>query len=75
MTTREIEFDPDKAAKNWKEHKVMFDDAALVLLILRGLNAGMIAKATRLEKSDGRLWARYTMFCLLSIRSAGIKRA
>ncbi|MDR0684172.1 MAG: BrnT family toxin [Spirochaetaceae bacterium] len=30
MTIREIEFDPDKAAQNWKYHKVMFEDAALV---------------------------------------------
>jgi uncharacterized DUF497 family protein len=30
MTAREIEFDPDKATQNWKEHKVLFDDAALV---------------------------------------------
>jgi uncharacterized DUF497 family protein len=30
MTTREIEFDPDKAARNWRVHKVMFEDAALV---------------------------------------------
>jgi uncharacterized DUF497 family protein len=30
MTTRKIEFDPDKAALNWKQHKVMFEDAALV---------------------------------------------
>jgi uncharacterized DUF497 family protein len=28
--TREIEFDLDKAAQNWKTHKVLFDDAALV---------------------------------------------
>jgi uncharacterized DUF497 family protein len=30
MTTRDIEFDPDKAEQNWKEHKVMFEDAAFV---------------------------------------------
>jgi uncharacterized DUF497 family protein len=28
--TREIEFDLDKAVQNWKTHKVLFDDAALV---------------------------------------------
>jgi len=30
MTTKEIEFDPDKAKLNWQEHKVDFNDAALV---------------------------------------------
>jgi uncharacterized DUF497 family protein len=30
MTTREIEFDPDKAEQNWKEHKVKLETAALV---------------------------------------------
>ena len=30
MTTREIEFDPEKAKLNWQEHKVDFEDAALV---------------------------------------------
>ena len=30
MTTREIEFDPEKAKINWQEHKVDFEDAALV---------------------------------------------
>ena len=30
MTTREIEFDPDKAKTNFQLHKVDFEDAALV---------------------------------------------
>jgi len=30
MTTREIEFDPEKAKLNLQEHKVDFEDAALV---------------------------------------------
>jgi|GEM_PF-4157803 len=32
MTTREIEFDPEKAKLNWREHKVEFEDAALVFI-------------------------------------------
>ncbi|MHC6203353.1 BrnT family toxin [Breznakiellaceae bacterium SP9] len=32
MTTREIEFDPEKAALNLKEHKVSFEAAALVFV-------------------------------------------
>ena len=30
MTTVQIEFDPEKAKINWQEHKVDFEDAALV---------------------------------------------
>jgi len=30
MTTREVEFDQGKAKINWQEHKVDFEDAALV---------------------------------------------
>jgi uncharacterized DUF497 family protein len=30
MTTREIEFDPEKAARNWLDHKVRLETAALV---------------------------------------------
>jgi len=30
MTTREVEFDPEKAKINRQEHKVHFEDAALV---------------------------------------------
>ena len=30
MTTKEIEFDPDKAKINFQVHKVDFEDAALV---------------------------------------------
>ena len=30
--TREIEFDPEKAKLNWKTHKVLFEDAALVFV-------------------------------------------
>ena len=30
MTTREIEFDPEKAKINWQEHKIRFETAALV---------------------------------------------
>jgi len=30
MAIREIEFDPEKAQINWQEHKVNFEDAALV---------------------------------------------
>jgi hypothetical protein len=29
MTTREIEFDPEKAATNLQAHKITFEDAAL----------------------------------------------
>ena len=32
MTTREIEFDPEKAILNLQEHKVSFEDAALVFV-------------------------------------------
>ncbi|MCL2808903.1 MAG: BrnT family toxin [Treponema sp.] len=32
MTTREIEFDPEKAKLNWQEHKVDFEDASLVFI-------------------------------------------
>ena len=31
MTTREIEFDPEKANTNWQERKIKFTTAALVL--------------------------------------------
>ena len=30
MTIMQIEFDPEKAKINWQEHKVDFEDAALV---------------------------------------------
>jgi len=30
MTTRKIEFDPEKAKINWQEHKIKFETAALV---------------------------------------------
>jgi uncharacterized DUF497 family protein len=30
MTTREVEFDPEKAELNWQEHKIRFETAALV---------------------------------------------
>jgi len=32
MTIKEIEFDPEKAKINWQEHKVDFEDAALVFI-------------------------------------------
>jgi uncharacterized DUF497 family protein len=32
MTTREIEFDPEKSAINLKVHKITFEDAALVFV-------------------------------------------
>ena len=32
MTIKEIEFDPEKAIFNFKEHKVFFEDAALVFV-------------------------------------------
>jgi uncharacterized DUF497 family protein len=32
MTTREIEFDPEKAAINLRVHKINFEDAALVFV-------------------------------------------
>jgi uncharacterized DUF497 family protein len=32
MTTREIEFDPEKAAVNLQVHKINFEDAALVFV-------------------------------------------
>jgi uncharacterized DUF497 family protein len=32
MATRDISFDPEKAALNWKEHKVTFEAAALVFV-------------------------------------------
>jgi uncharacterized DUF497 family protein len=32
MTTREIEFDPEKAAINLQVHKINFEDAALVFV-------------------------------------------
>jgi uncharacterized DUF497 family protein len=32
MAIREIEFDPDKAEKNWKEHRVRLETAALVFV-------------------------------------------
>ena len=32
MTTRKIEFDPEKSKINWQEHKVEFEDAALVFI-------------------------------------------
>jgi uncharacterized DUF497 family protein len=32
MTTREIEFDPEKAANNLQAHKISFADAALVFV-------------------------------------------
>jgi uncharacterized DUF497 family protein len=56
MTTREIEFDPEKAAINLQVHKINFEDAALFLLTRFESNAGMTARETQPGKNAGKPW-------------------
>ncbi|MCL2833220.1 MAG: BrnT family toxin [Treponema sp.] len=54
MTTREIEFDPVKAKLNWQEHKVYFEDAALVFTDLHCGEKTRLISARAADKAEKR---------------------
>jgi uncharacterized DUF497 family protein len=73
MTTREIEFDPEKAAINLQVHKVTFEDAALVFVDPLRIERRDDSENNTSGEERWQTLGWWIRCCLLSIRNVEIK--